>query len=234
MKYKGREDMKDYILNYLLEQDQLGVEQLLLNMLVAFGVGVIIFATYRITYTGVAYSKKFNVSLMAMTLITTMIMSVISNNIALSLGMVGALSIVRFRTAIKDPRDTTYIYWGIAVGICCGVSYYLFAAVGSLVVALLLVVMGQVHGDGKYLIVVKGDLMIEKQVESIIYNYLPQIRLRVKNTTSTTIEFIYEVSERAMNKANRGRKRASISEQLGRLDGVTNVNIIAQDDDGSR
>ena len=225
--------MKDYILNYLLEQDQLGVEQLLLNMLVAFCVGLVIFATYRLTYTGTAYSKKFNVSLMAMSLITTLIMSVISNNIALSLGMVGALSIVRFRTAIKDPRDTTFIYWCIAVGICCGVSYYLVSAVGSLVVALLMIIMGQIHGDGKYLIVVRSEVMAEKQVESVLYNYFPQIRLRVKNTTLGSVEFIYEISERALNKASRS-KQSSISEQLTRLDGVTQVNLIAQDDEASR
>ena len=170
--------MKDYILNYLLEQDQLGVEQLLLNMLVAFCIGLVIYATYRLTYTGTAYSKKFNVSLLAMSLITTLIMSVISNNIALSLGMVGALSIVRFRTAIKDPRDTTFIYWCIAVGICCGVSYYLVSAIGSLVVASLMIIMGQIHGDGKYLIVVRSEVMAEKQVESVLYNFFPQIRLR--------------------------------------------------------
>ena len=225
--------MKDYILNYLLEQDQMGVEQLLLNMLVAFCIGLVIYATYRLTYTGTAYSKKFNVSLLAMSLITTLIMSVISNNIALSLGMVGALSIVRFRTAIKDPRDTTFIYWCIAVGICCGVSYYLVSAIGSLVVALLMIIMGQIHGDGKYLIVVRSEAMAEKQVESVLYNYFPQIRLRVKNTTPESVEFIYEISERALNKASRG-KRSSISEQLTRLDGVTQVNLIAQDDEASR
>lgn len=225
--------MKDYILNYLLEQDQMGVEQLLLNMLVAFCIGLVIYATYRLTYTGTAYSKKFNVSLLAMSLITTLIMSVISNNIALSLGMVGALSIVRFRTAIKDPRDTTFIYWCIAVGICCGVSYYLVSAIGSLVVALLMIIMGQIHGDGKYLIVVRSEAMAEKQVESVLYNYFPQIRLRVKNTTPESVEFIYEISERVLNKASRG-KRSSISEQLTRLDGVTQVNLIAQDDEASR
>lgn len=222
--------MKDYILNYILEQDQMGVEQLLLNMLVGFAVGVMIFATYRLTYTGVAYSKKFNVSLVAMALITTMIMSVISNNIALSLGMVGALSIVRFRTAIKDPRDTTYIYWAIAVGICCGVGYYMFAAVGSLVVGLLLILMGQIHGDGKYIIVVRSDVMSETAVESILYNNLPRIRLRAKNIAQGSVEFIYEVSERSMQRIPRG----SLTEQLCALDGVTGVNIIAQDDEAGR
>ena len=84
---------------------------------------------YRFSHSGAVYSARFNVSLLMMTLITTMIMNVIGNNISLSLGMVGALSIVRFRTAIKDTRDTAYIFWCIAVGICCGVSYYALAAI---------------------------------------------------------------------------------------------------------
>ena len=78
-------------------------------------------------------------------------MSVIGNNIALSLGMVGALSIVRFRTAIKDVRDTAYIFWCIAVGICCGVSEYFLVGVGSLVIFLVLLLLGAVHSDDVYL-----------------------------------------------------------------------------------
>ena len=74
-----------------------------------------------ISHRGTIYSKKFNVSLVVLTVLTSMVMTVIGNNVALSLGMVGALSIVRFRTAIKDSRDTVYIFWTIIVGICCGV-----------------------------------------------------------------------------------------------------------------
>ena len=88
------------------------------------GVSVVIaaflFLSYRLSHSGSVYSAKFNVSLAALTVITTTVMIVIGNNIALSLGMVGALSIVRFRTAIKDSRDTIYIFWAIVVGICCG------------------------------------------------------------------------------------------------------------------
>ena len=100
---------------------------LLLNSVAALLVSCIIFLSYRLTYSGTAFSKKFMVSLGMMTLVTTIIMNVISNNVALSLGMVGALSIIRFRTAVKDVRDATYIFWCIAVGICCGVGDYLVA-----------------------------------------------------------------------------------------------------------
>ncbi len=82
--------------------------------------GVVIFATYRITYAGVSYNAKFNVGNVVMLLIAAVIMLMISSNIAISLGMVGALSIVRFRTAIKDPQDTIYIFWSIVEGLCAG------------------------------------------------------------------------------------------------------------------
>ena len=115
--------MKNFIMQYSQDVVQeLSVQQIILNMAVALAVGLVIYLSYRFSHSGAIYSARFNVSLLMMTLITTMIMNVIGNNIALSLGMVGALSIVRFRTAIKDSRDTAYIFWCIAVGICCGVS----------------------------------------------------------------------------------------------------------------
>lgn len=92
----------------------------MLRMAVAAVIACFIFLSYRLSHSGSIYSMKFNVSLAVLTLITTTVMIVIGNNIALSLGMVGALSIVRFRTAIKDSRDTIYIFWAIVVGICCG------------------------------------------------------------------------------------------------------------------
>ena len=162
--------MKDYIMTYLAEQSNIDAKQLCMNMLVALALGLLIFVAYRLIYTGVAYSRKFNASLVMMTLVTTVVMTVISNNIALSLGMVGALSIVRFRTAIKDPRDTTFIFWCIAIGICCGVSFYMAAAIGSAVIFVTMVLLGRVKAEGRYLLVVRAKRVEEKQIESIVYH----------------------------------------------------------------
>ena len=99
--------MREQLLNYLsMNTGALTLEDVLLNFFVAAVIGVVIFLSYRLSHGGAAYSARFNVSLVMLTLVTTLVMNVIGNNIALSLGMVGALSIVRFRTAIKDPRDT--------------------------------------------------------------------------------------------------------------------------------
>ena len=127
--------MKNIVFNYLATSNNtLSMQGIIMNFVAATVIGVIIFFCYMITHSRAVYSAKFNVSLIMMTVITTLVMSVIGNNVALSLGMVGALSIVRFRTAIKDVRDTVYIFWSIAVGICCGVSEYLLVGIGSFVV----------------------------------------------------------------------------------------------------
>ncbi|MDO4566419.1 MAG: DUF4956 domain-containing protein [Oscillospiraceae bacterium] len=225
--------MKDYILTYLSDQANLDTGQLIVNMLVAFALGMGIFIAYRITYSGVAYSRKFNASLVMMTLVTTIVMTVISNNIALSLGMVGALSIVRFRTAIKDPRDTTFIFWCIAVGICCGVSFYLPAAIGSAAVFIAILLLGRVRSEGVYLLIIRGKRTEEKQIESIVYLYIKSAELRVKNTSGSDIEYIFSFRRRSYEQAEK-EAGESISSRLYKLETVTAANLVAQDEDISR
>lgn len=225
--------MKDYIYNYLAQQASLDVWQLVLNMIVAFALGMVIFLAYRLTYVGVAYSRKFNASLVMMALVTTVVMTVISNNIALSLGMVGALSIVRFRTAIKDPRDTTFIFWCIAIGICCGVSFYMAAAIGSAAIFVAIVLLGRIKSDGRYLLIVHVKRTELKEVESIVYLYIKSAELRVKNTTADTVEYIYSFSRRAYNKAEKLQDE-SLMDRLYKLETVSMVNLVAQDEDISR
>lgn len=225
--------MKDYIFTYLAEQSTMDAKQLLVNMLVALALALAIFAAYRLNYVGAAYSRKFNVSLVMMTLVTTTVMTVISNNIALSLGMVGALSIVRFRTAIKDPRDTTFIFWCIAVGICCGVSFYLAAAIGSGIIFLTMVLLGRVRAEGKYLLVIHGKRVEEKEIESAVYLYVKGAELQVKNANGDNLEYIYIFSRKAYKSAEK-KNGESIMSKLHKLETVSLVNLIAQDDDVSR
>ena len=123
--------MKDKLFNLFQTTGELSLESIIFNILVSAVLGMFIFVSYMITHRGTIYSKKFNASLVVMTVLTGTVMTVIGNNIALSLGMVGALSIVRFRTAIKDSRDTIYIFWTVIAGICCGVGDYLVAIIWS-------------------------------------------------------------------------------------------------------
>ena len=206
--------------------------QLIFNMTVALVLGMVIFITYRLTYSGAAYSKKFNASLMMMTLVTTVVMTVISNNIALSLGMVGALSIIRFRTAIKDPRDTTFIFWCIAVGICCGISFYTVAAIGSIYIFAVMLILGRVHTVEKRLLLIRAERAVEKNIESVVYLYFKKIELQAKNTTGDEVEYIYVLSNRTLLQAQKNNEE-SITDKLYAIEGVQMVNVIAQNDDMS-
>ena len=114
--------MRQQILNLFTTPRDMSWEEILLNIVLAAVLGFFIFLSYAISHRGTIYSRKFNASLVILAVLTGTVMTVIGNNIALSLGMVGALSIVRFRTAIKDSRDTVYIFWSIIVGICWAAS----------------------------------------------------------------------------------------------------------------
>ena len=210
------------------------VEQLMINMSVALVLGLAVFLAYRISYTGVSYSKKFNTSLVMMALITTAVMSVISSNIALSLGMVGALSVVRFRTAIKDPRDTTFIFWCIGIGICCGVSQFMVAAVSSAFIFIFLLIMGGIRYEGKYMLIIQCSRDLEHKVEAAVYQHYGHVFLRVKNTMQDDMELIYEISSRTIKQIVKKNPEVSIIDQLYKLEGMKRVNLVAQNDNAIR
>ncbi|MBU3803656.1 MAG: DUF4956 domain-containing protein [Candidatus Cellulosilyticum pullistercoris] len=222
--------MRD-VLSGLLEQGTaLTTEDIVLRIVVAAILSIAIYISYWYTHVGTAYSKKFNVSLMTLTILTSTVMTVIGNNIALSLGMVGALSIVRFRTAIKDSRDTTYIFWTIIVGICCGAGDYVVAGVGSFVVFVVLFIMGRVRNENRILLMVKGSRSKEMSIESIVFDYFEKkALLRVKNTTNNNIEFIFELSRKTYDLSY--KRDQSIVEKLYDLGDIEYVNIITQNDE---
>ena len=109
--------MSSYLADLIRQVEVLNVEEIAGQILVAAALGFVIYLSYFLAHAGTVYSRKFNVSLVTLTVLTTVVMTAIGNNVALSLGMVGALSIVRFRTAIKDSRDTVYIFWAIVAGL---------------------------------------------------------------------------------------------------------------------
>ena len=157
-------------------------------------------------------------------------MTVIGNNVALSLGMVGALSIVRFRTAIKDSRDTVYIFWAIIVGICCGVGDYTVALIGSIAVFIITLILGRVKNDERILIIIRAGKVLERNIESIVFKYFDRKAiLKVKNTTQDSVEFIYELSSKTYNLVN--KKEKNITDLLYELGAVEYVNIVTQSDE---
>ena len=191
-------------------------------MIVALMLSMVIFLTYKITFSGVMYNRKFNVSLVMLTLVTTMVMIVIGSDIALSLGMVGALSIVRFRTAIKDPRDTTYIFWSIGVGLSVGTGNYMVAAVGSLFL-LGVLSMFSFSGFGKEdrYIIIRGNRDNEEDIMRCVFNSFKGSQLRAKNSVGTNMEIIYQIKIKNNEDKN-------IVSDLYSIEGVNAVNIVAQ------
>ena len=222
--------MKDMIYDIIRDQNNLNPEEIALNIFVSVLLSLAIFLSYFISHKGTIYSRKFNVSLIALTVLTATVMTVIGNNVALSLGMVGALSIVRFRTAVKDSRDTVYIFWTIICGICCGVGDFFVAAVGSAAVFLVLLVFGCIKSDNRILLIVRGARNGEQRIQAVVFDFFHRKAiLRVKNTTDTNVEFIYEISDKILKKAEQSGK--SITDELYRIGSIDYVNVVMQNDE---
>lgn len=195
----------------------LTVERVLLSLIVTFGVTLFIFFMYRITFKGVIYTRNFNVGLVLTGLVVALITLPISSNIALSLGMVGALSIVRFRTAIKDPGDIVFTFWAIAVGIICGAGLYMIALVGSPVIGLFLFVLSRanIRSNDPYLLVVHYAPEAEEAVQKAI----PENKLRSRTTTQVGVELMVEVRMKA--------KDTPKVDELLKIKGVRDASLVS-------
>lgn len=212
---------------------ELSTETIFLRLAVSAVISAFLFLSYRLSHSGSIYSVKFNVSLMSLTIITTTVMIVIGNNLALSLGMVGALSIVRFRTAIKDSRDTIYIFWAIVVGICCGSGDYIVAAGGSVLVFLVMMLFGRLRTDNRVLLILRTARVNEPKVESLIFQYYNRKAvMRAKNTTDESVEYIYELNGKYLRRPA-GEKIAgkSITNAVYEIGGIEYFNIVMQNDE---
>lgn len=223
--------MRDFILENLTDTEALSVTVILMNNVIAMITAFFIMFTYKITYRGNLYSRRFNISIGSITIITAMIMSIISNNVALSLGMVGALSIIRFRTAVKDVRDATYIFWAIAAGIGCGVSQYALIAIGSAFLLLFLLLTRTGAADGKRLVVIQGERMALHKIEAAMEEYFGKgTHMTMQNVTEQNCELVYSVAEGQFDKAVR-KKQMDISDRLFKIEGIRRVDIVEQKED---
>lgn len=222
--------MKETLYNLLSQQGDMTWQQITMHILVSAALGGLIFLSYVLSHKGTIYSRKFGVTLVVLTVMTGTVMTVIGNNIALSLGMVGALSIVRFRTALKDSRDTAYVFWTIIVGICCGVGDYVVAAAGSTAIFLVFLLFGAVRSDTRMLLVVRADRNLEEKIEAMVFQYFErQAVLRVKNTNTGNVEFIYEMSRKTLERAQ--GQHPALTGDFYKLGAVECVNIVAQSDE---
>lgn len=222
--------MRNSLEKLLASTSSLTLEQIIMQIMISLVIGIIIYLSYYISHAGTIYSKKFNVSLVMLTVLTSMVMTVIGNNIALSLGMVGALSIVRFRTAIKDSRDTAYIFWAIIVGICCGVGDFVVATIGSATIFIIMLLFGKIRNDNRVLLIIRGKRTLENKIQSsVLEHFGKKANIRVKNTTTTSIELIYETTKKQFEKEQ--ELEQSITNKLYKLRGIEYVNMVVQNDE---
>ena len=206
---------------FSLAQQNLTIPNVLLTLGLAFLIGLFIYYIYRKTYKGVLYSHSFNLSLIMLSMVTTLVIMCISSAPALSLGMVGALSIVRFRTAVKDPMDTVYMFWAIAVGITVGANFILFSIIGTLVIAAVLLLLSFVGSNmgQNYLLVVHYDERYGKEVNGAINKMVQRYKLKSKTATRNGIEMTLELRLQG--------NRSNLVDNLLNVPGVQDATLVA-------
>lgn len=168
---------------------------MVLALVLAFGLGVFIFIVYKKTFKGVMYSASFGVTLIALTMISTVVILAVTSNVVLSLGMVGALSIVRFRTAIKEPLDIAFLFWSIAAGIVLAAGMIPLAVFGSVLIGIvLLVFVNRKTNDMPYILVMRCENEAsEKQAIASLASCVRKSVIKSKTVTDESIELNFEV-----------------------------------------
>lgn len=216
---------KEEVLSYFYTNStNYGVKRTLVILTCGLLVGLIIYLTYFITSEKVVYNRKFNWSLVALLLITVIVMLMISSNIAMSLGMVGALSIIRFRTAVKDSRDTVFIFWAIAEGLCTSSQNYRLAFTSVLFIAIVLIIASKMPGIwNRYLLIItgRGGLIDKEQLQGKLSPYVVSQRVRTANKGDAHEEIILEVK-------TRGELNLKVIDELTAVPGVETVNWVAE------
>ncbi len=207
--------------NFIEKVSSFSPLDMVIALAVSFALGLFIFYVYKKTFNGVMYSASFGVSLLAMTLITTLIILAVTSNVILSLGMVGALSIVRFRSAIKEPMDIAFLFWSISAGIVTGAGLIPLGVFGSLFIGVVMVLfVNKKTTDNPYILVVNcADDKAEKMVNSAISDNVKKHMVKSKAVTTSGIELTVEV-----------RLKDSTTEFVNRISaigGVTNTVLVS-------
>ncbi len=198
--------------------------QVLLTLGIALLVGLFIFFIYKKTFGGVMYSRNFNISLIMLTLVTSLMLMLINNNLTLSLGMVGALSIIRFRTAVKDPVDTVFMFWAVGEGIAIGTKFYDVAVISALCIGVILILLSlfKIKASLPYLLILHYHEAASQQVRAMV-KQLPNSRLKSKTVQRDGIELTIELRLRD--------SETGFVEKLLRVDGVYDATLISHQGD---
>ena len=212
---------------FLEEFTAISVSDLLVTFFASLVLGILIAVIYRLTYSGVLFSFQFALGLVLLSMITGVIILAISANLVLSLGMVGALSIVRFRTAVKDPMDTVYMFWALATGILTGAGFLLIAALATVLIGLAMFGLTYlVRRRGKshsYLLVIRYKRESKNELMRAL-KPLHEYRVKSKSTENDFDEMVLEVQL--------GQRQLQTVEELQAMEGVLGVNLVSCENDG--
>ena len=193
----------------------------IIALVLALAIGLFIYMVYRKNFQGVMYSESFGISLVAMCMITTLVILAVTSNVVLSLGMVGALSIVRFRTAIKEPMDICYLFWTIGVGIVIGAGMIPLAVIGSLLIGILLfILVNKKQNDNPYILVVNcQNDAVEKNVYNELGNYVKRYVVKSKTVSKAGVEVTVEVRLQDMT--------TEFVNRIANVQGVSNAVLVS-------
>ena len=211
--------ISDLIKNKFVEEfTAISVGTLLTTLLLSFALGLFVLVIYRVTYGGVSFSKSFALSLVMLSMVTSLAILTVRSNVVLSLGMVGALSIVRFRTAIKDPMDTVFMFWSIVIGIITGAGYITVAILAALLLGALFLALNLLSGKlhtNSYLVVMRYT----PEGESAVLGTLGKYKLKSRTMNLAETELVVE--------AKLSQKQMDSLEALLDNEGVSDVNIVS-------
>lgn len=213
------EIFKDSFLNNF--SSNVSITTICVTLIYAFLLSLFVFFIYKLTTKGVIYSKKFNISMSLMSIITSAIVLSMQANITVSLGMVGALSIVRFRTAIKEPRDLLFLFWSISNGIVIGAGIYSIALVLAIVLSIAMLFFDIIpEKKTPYLLVIYFKNVKTRDIEIILGSHKVKYKLKSENLSSKESSYIYEL---------RVKKDKEFINEILKIKGVSEVNLLSQD-----
>ena len=195
---------------------------MVISLALALAIGLFIFEIYRKTYRGVMYSRSFGITLIALSMITDLAIMTVTSNVVLSLGMVGALSIVRFRTAIKDPMDLVYLFWAISVGIICGAGLAELACIVSFLLTVAIVFLDYlpVSKAAMILVVNTDTFLAEKEILDTVKRFSKHIRVKSRNITNGKLQMLIEVHV---------KEESELIQAVASMDAVTYTSLVAHD-----
>lgn len=191
-------------------------------LLLTAAIGLYIYLVYRVVTRRSFYSKSFNISLVALALITAAIILTIQSSVVISLGMVGALSIVRFRTAVKDPLDLVFLFWSISVGIICGAGLFQVAVIVSVIVTVLILILELLPvSKAPMLLVVNADTLdVEEELTGIIRKFTRSYKVKSRNLTKSGMDMVLEL---------RVKNGGSLVKEIGGMEAVRSVSLLSHD-----